>query len=201
MLDKKKILQEVKSWTVTIVLAFLLAMAFHSQLYAHVRVNQNSMETTLMPGEHLLVDKFSYRWTKPKHGDIIIFLPHGERGSIIDESIRMLTSIKNSIFRTPGDESYVKRVIGLPGDVIDIRDGIVYRNDVALEETYTHDDTVARAISFPLTVEEDTLFVLGDNRMYSMDGRDFGLIKQNQVEGKVVVRIYPFSKIGFISSK
>lgn len=201
MLDKKKIFQEIKSWTLTIVLAFILAMVFHSQLYAHVRVNQSSMETTLMPGEHLLVDKFSYRWSKPKHGDIIIFLPHDKRGSIIDESIRMLNSIKNSIFQTPGEESYVKRIIGLPGDIIDIRDGIVYRNDEALEEPYTHSETLTRTVSFPLTVQEGTIFVLGDNRVYSMDGRDFGLIKQEQVEGKVIVRIYPFSKMGFISSK
>ena len=85
-------------------------------------------------------------------------------------------------------KSYIKRVIGMPGDVIDIRDGEVYRNGGLLEETYIQGKTYAAGelVTYPLTVEEGTCFVMGDNREHSDDSRAFGAVAFRQVLGKVL---------------
>ena len=91
----------------------------------------------------------------------------------------------------------IKRVIAVSGDTLDIKDGYVYRNGKKLEEDYIKGQTFERSdFSYPLTVPEDHVFVLGDNRENSLDSRIIGLIEHDQVKGKVVFRLWPFSRIG-----
>lgn len=84
----------------------------------------------------------------------------------------------------------------MEGDVIDIRDGYVYRNGEKLDEPYVKGSTEPKGGTLPLTVGKDELFVLGDNRVVSIDSRELGLINIKQVEGKVVFRVFPFDRMG-----
>jgi len=92
----------------------------------------------------------------------------------------------------------VKRVIGIPGDEVNIKDGYVYINGEKLKEPYVKGETFSGEINFPIKVPDNKLFVLGDNRPVSKDSRAFGLINSDQVEGKAIFRVFPFNKIGAI---
>ncbi len=195
-MDKKKVLKEIGSWIFTILLAFAVVLVFNSKVMAKRVVVRSSMENTLFNEQQLLINKLSYNFRTPNRGEIIIFFDGERKGTLIDDSIEL---INNLIYK---DEEHalhtrlVKRVIGVEGDEIDIKDGYVYVNGEKLEETYAKGTTLPDIIQFPLVVDEGKLFVLGDNREASLDSREFGLIECNQVEGKAFLRVYPFNKIG-----
>ena len=97
--------------------------------------------------------------------------------------------------------SYIKRVIGLPGEHVQIKDGKVYINGEELEEKYLSDEVVTEAEGgqfIDIIVPEDTVFTMGDNRSHSSDSRRFGCIPYEKIEGKVVFRFWPFSSFGTI---
>jgi len=197
MKDKKKIIKEIKGWVLCIVAVLLISAFLKTEVLAGVKVQQSSMENTLYENEKLMMDKLSYKFTQPERGDIIIF-HEGET----NESIRNYTlEFFNNIIlvgKTDDKSRLVKRVIGIPGDEVNIKDGVVYINDEKIDEPYVKGDTVNKGIKLPVIVGENQLFVLGDNRVVSMDSRMFGLINYNQVEGKVIFRMAPFSKIGTV---
>ena len=118
------------------------------------------------------------------------------------ESIRDYTSefFNNIILVGNSDDKsrLVKRVIGIAGDEVNIKDGCVYINDEKIDESYVKGETVNRDIKLPIIVGENQLFVLGDNRVVSKDSRTFGLIDCKQVEGKVMVRVFPFNRISSV---
>jgi signal peptidase I len=198
----KAVLKEIRSWVVIIVVALVLATVFSSKVFAKVQVQQGSMENTLFPKQQLIVDKFSYNFTKPKRGEIIIFLENEERGSIINDTLRTIDSIRARFDKAAAQKEegrrLVKRVIGIEGDKIDLKNGFVYLNGKKQAEPYTRGATQPKIIEFPITVGKNQLFVLGDNRMRSTDSREFGLINVNQVEGRAVLRVYPFNQMGRI---
>lgn len=94
------------------------------------------------------------------------------------------------------DDRLIKRVIGVPGDEVDIKDGYLYLNGKKLEETYANGETISREFKLPIKIPENKLFILGDNRMVSKDSRMFGLVDYKQVEGKAIYRVYPFNHVG-----
>lgn len=195
MEEKKKIIKAIKSWILCLITALLVSSVLKTEVLAGVKVQQNSMENTLYNDEKLMMDKLSYKFTQPKRGDIIIF--HEGEGK---ESLQDYTSefLNNIILVGNSDEKsrLVKRVIGIAGDEVNIKDGCVYINDEKIDESYVKGETVNRDIKLPVIVGENQLFVLGDNRVVSKDSRTFGLIDYNQVEGKVIFRIFPFNKMG-----
>lgn len=195
-MDKKKILKEIRSWAFTILLAFAVVLVFNSKVMAKRDVSQSSMENTLFNEQQLLINKFSYNFRTPKRGEIIIFLEGEKKGNIIDDSIELFNNFLYKGEKYALHTRLVKRVIGVAGDEIDIKDGYVYVNGEKLEENYVKGTTLAEQIQFPLVVDEGKLFVLGDNREVSSDSREFGLIECNQVEGKAFLRVYPFNEIG-----
>lgn len=201
MNSTKKIAKEIVSWILSILGAFLIVTLLNSKVFAKVQVQQSSMEDTLFANQQLIIDKLSYNFTAPKQGDIIVFLENGEKGNILDDALSTADNII-SLFDNVRDSSeesrLIKRVIGIPGDEVDIRDGYVYVNGIKLEESYVSGETIAAELEFPIKVEENKLFVLGDNRIVSKDSRHFGLIDIKQVEGKAVYRIYPFNQMGRI---
>ena len=143
-----------------------------------VQVDGNSMNNTLLNGEKLIITSFPYT---PAHGDIVVTDSHTRYGKVL-----------------------IKRVIGCPGDTIDIDfdAGVVYRNGEALTEPYTAAPTyLHEGMEFPLTVPEGQLFLMGDNRNDSLDSRspDIGLIDTRDVLGKVLWRLLPFSRMGAVS--
>lgn len=199
MKDWVKILKEIRSWTIILVLALLLSALINSQLFTMATVKEVSMQNTLFADQILVINRLPYRWKSPENGDIIVFYQNREIGSFINEYMR---SIANIIpFNKSEEEArdrLVKRVIGLPGDLIDIVDGYVYLNNEPLDEPYAKGITEKGSFKLPVTVGENQLFLLGDNREHSMDSRDFGLINISHVEGKASFRIYPLSKFGKI---
>jgi len=197
-LNNKNIIKEIRGLILTILGSVIIVSLINTEVLASAKVQQESMENTLYNDEKLIVDKISYNFTTPKRGDIIIFFDNEEKGNVFEESYKYLKEIASISYNTDTRTRLVKRVIGVSGDEIDIKDGYVYLNGDMLDETYVKGSTYIRNIDFPIKVEENTLFVLGDNREKSRDSREFGLIKINQVEGKAIFRLSPFSRFGAI---
>lgn len=198
MIKKNKIIKEIRNWVFPILGAVLIASLINSKVFARVQVQQSSMENTLYSSQQLIVDKLTYNFAGPKRGDIIIFLENEQRGTIIDDTVIFFNNIKSLLKNTDEDKRLVKRVIGVPGDEVNIKDGYVYINGEKLNEPYVKGETFNQELSLPINVPANKLFVLGDNRPVSKDSRAFGLINYNQVEGKAVFRVFPFNKIGSI---
>jgi signal peptidase I len=157
------------------------------------------MEHTLMENDILIIEKISLLFSQPKQGDIVVFV----EDEIVTDSywtkIRVLyedmaAKLTKNVQRT----RLVKRVIGIPGDVVNIVDGYVYVNDKQLDEPYIEDLTFAKVVDYPITVAEGHYFVLGDNRDVSRDSRHFGVINEDQIEGLAVLRVAPLNHIGLI---
>ena len=154
-----------------IVLLFIMVYVF-----SITQVVGDSMSPTLVDEEVLFLNKAQYRFFDVKRGDII--------------------SLEYA------DTKYlIKRVIGLPGEKVEIKDNKVYINDELLEEEYlqnelVYDDFTLQEIGYE-TIPENMYFVLGDNRENSMDSREIGLVSQEQIQGKVFMRFWPLNKIKF----
>jgi signal peptidase I len=177
----------------------VLAFFVESEVFAKVTVEKSSMENTLFENQQLMVDVLSYSFHKPERGDIIIFFPNEENGNIINKFKRYLDGYASLLTgEEDKHEKYVKRVIGIEGDVVDIKDGFVYVNGNKLEEPYANGITESKTFELPYTVGKNELFVLGDNREISLDSRYFGPINLNQVEGRAFYSVYPFNKFGKI---
>ncbi len=140
-------------------------------------VSGSSMMNTLKSGENLLVEKVSYHFADPKRFDVIVFYPHGR----------------------DSEDYYIKRVIGLPGETIQIIGETIYIDGEELEENYGKDPIAEQGIAAePIKLADDEFFVLGDNRTVSEDSRfeEVGPVKRENIEGRAIFRIYPFSKFG-----
>lgn len=151
----------------TILLALLLFLAINA-VSSRVRVENISMKPTLKEGDLLLVNKLAYKWTEPKHGDIVVFHFQGNK-----------------------NEDYIKRLIGLPGDVVRVENGTVYINDQALVEPYI---AAQPAYNGSWTVPQGELFVLGDNRNNSSDSHHWGFVPMEDIVGKAIFIYWPFDE-------
>lgn len=139
---------------------------------ARVRVDGASMEPTLINGELVIVNKLAYRLGEPARGDIIVF--H---------------------FPVDPTQEFIKRVIGLPGDAVSIRDGSIFVNGQQLNEPYI---SVSTDYLGEWVVAEDQLFVLGDNRNHSLDSHNWGTVPMDYVIGKALFIYWPLSSLGVI---
>jgi signal peptidase I len=157
----------------TVVLAVVIFLLIRVAIQNY-RIEGSSMEPNFHNGEYLLVNKLAYRLGEYERGDVIVF-------------------------KYPGDTSkdYIKRVIGLPGDTIEIRDGMLYVNDQLVSEPYEV-MPMSYLSEMPRVVEPDTLYVMGDNRPASSDTRDWGLLDQDLVIGQAWLAIYPFDTFGLV---
>lgn len=175
----KNILKEIVSTSIYLLVVLCVAYLIITYVGQRTQVSGSSMETTLSDGDNLLVDKLSYRFKEPERFDIIVFP-----------------------FQYETNTYYIKRIIGLPGETIQIDyDGNIYIDGELLEEDYGRETIInpGRAIE-PITLGEDEYFVMGDNRNNSLDSRDpsVGNIKRSDIIGKAWVRIWPLSKIGVL---
>ncbi|MGE0794938.1 MAG: signal peptidase I [Acidimicrobiia bacterium] len=164
-------------WAAIIVGALLLALLVKTFLFQAFYIPSLSMYPTLDKGDRVLVNKLSYDLHDVHRGDLVVFeRPPGEPSTIKD---------------------LIKRVIGLPGDVIEARDGIVYIDGKPLEEDYV--DAGDRTENLPAqTVPEGELFVMGDNRDNSEDSRVFGPIDEDTVVGRAFVRVWPVTRFSLL---
>ncbi|PKM96403.1 MAG: signal peptidase I [Firmicutes bacterium HGW-Firmicutes-1] len=199
MNNKNKIFKEILDYVKVIVIAIVIATLISTQVFTFSQVQQKSMEQTLIENDAILIEKISLLFHEPKIGEIVVLLEGVEvNNSFFGKIERLYVDLYNKFRKVEFENRLVKRVIGLPGDMIDIKEGKVFVNDVALVEPYVTSETDAKGMEVPFTVQPGQVFVLGDNRAVSMDSREFGCVDLKQIEGIAVFRIYPLNKIGVL---
>ena len=167
-----KILEEVISWAKVIIVALVLSLILNKFVFFNFTVPTESMEKTIMVDNRIMSLRCAYLFSDPKRGDIIVFP-----------------------FPDNPDETYIKRVIGLPGETIEGKDGLVYINGEPLTEDYVSSEM--EEDFGPYVIPEDSYFVLGDNRYVSLDARywDNKFVKRDDIISKAILRFYPGIKI------
>jgi signal peptidase I len=141
-------------------------------LTARIRVEGSSMEPSLHDGEFVVVNRLAYRWNPPERGDIVVFR-----------------------FPLNPTRRFIKRIIALPGDVVQVSDGRVYVNGLAQDEPYT---AAAPRYTGEWRLAEGEVFVLGDNRNNSEDSHEWGPLPMQNIIGKAVLVYWPIGEIGVI---
>ena len=204
--------KEVLEWVYCIIIALVLAMLFRYFIGTPTIVQQESMKPTLIEGQRLWLNRWG-RTTKtlPQRGEIITFEEPAKleyKQSEIDESNPVAKYKERSgfdwfvhNFLEIGKRSYIKRVIALPGEHVEIKDGAVYINDKKLDEPYLQSgvvtDLLGSGVGFSdFIVPENCVFAMGDNRSHSTDCRAFGCIPLEKIESTVAIRIWPLDKWG-----
>ncbi|NLV89143.1 MAG: signal peptidase I [Tissierellia bacterium] len=200
---RKSILTEIIEWIKTFVITFILLLFIFGNVFSTTGIKGPSMEPNFFEGERVFIYNLGYYFSESKRGDVVVLSKHySEKGLIINTitvAKDLINNISNMIKKEIEVKYIVKRVIGLPGDTIDIKDGYVYLNGNRLEENYVKGQTFERlGLSYPITIPENKVFVLGDNREVSLDSRDLGLISYDQIKGKVTFRLLPISRFGKI---
>jgi signal peptidase I len=168
-------LRQAGFWLRDLALSVLIAFVLIVFIYQPVKVEGTSMMPALTDQERIFINKFTYRFGL---GDI-------ERGDMV-------------VFWFPRDrsKSYIKRVIGVPGDSVEIREGEVFVNNRPLDEPYVPSEYRDRLSVDPMTVPADSYFVLGDHRSSSNDSRAWGTVGREYIYGKAVFVYWPLDKIG-----
>lgn len=165
--DKKKI-KSIISWTATILICLLVAKLVTTFVVRSVEVDGYSMSTTLSDGDKALTDALFYKMGKIKRFDIVI--------------------VKREEGRFKGQE-LVKRVIALPGETIEYKDGVLYINDEIVNEDFISDDVKElTGRIYKKTLGDNEYYVMGDNRGGSSDSRDFGTIEKSEIKGRGLLR-------------
>jgi signal peptidase I len=175
-------MRAIWEWVFVVVVAISAAMLIRVFLFQQYYIDGPSMQTTLMPEDRVLVNKMSYKLHDIHRGDVIVF-------------DRVTNEVQH--------DDLIKRVLGLPGETLEIRSCIVYIDGVQVDEPYLNPEQTsqvepsARCGSHtdmaPVVVPEEMVFVMGDNRVQSFDSRDFGPIDTDKVRGRAFVVIWPAS--------
>lgn len=175
--------------------ALFIAVVIKTFLLQPFWIPSESMLPTIEVNDRVMVNKLAYRFGEPQRGDVVVF--RDPREEQIEESIpeAVIRSVLEAVgIRTRGDEDLIKRVVGLPGETIEVRDNHVLVNGTAIEETYLPD--VFMPDEPPITIGPEEVFVMGDNRDASFDSRRFGPIPLDDLVGEAFVTIWPISHIG-----
>jgi signal peptidase I len=180
----------ILEYVVLAVVAIAVALLIQAFLVKPYRIPSESMEDTLLIGDRVLVDRISWRFSEPERGDIVVFHPP---------------------FAGP---VLIKRIVGMPGDQLSLRDGAVYVNGEPLDEPYVRigdkgspeptdpfDNGLPWSLQEPYTVPDGNFFVMGDNRTDSGDSREFGPVPRGQLVGQAFARYWPPSRIGGVAAE
>lgn len=171
---KKELIEWIKIIATALIFAFIITQFIRPTL-----VRGQSMYPTLEEDDYLIINRIAYKVGEPKQGDIIVF--------------------STNLLQDNGEhKDLVKRVIATEGDHIKIENSKVYVNDKLIDEPYIHDEYTDGDID--ITVPENKIFAMGDNREESLDSRyeEVGLVDEKNVMGKVILRLFPFDKIGTV---
>lgn len=205
--------KDILEWVYCILIAVVIAIVIKYFIGTPTVVQQDSMYSTLVQGDRLVLNRISKTFKNlPNRNDIITFeapskIYYNEGEADKSNPVAKYDNEPNSIFGKftyhvleINKTSYIKRVIGVPGDHIEIKDGNVYRNDEKLEEDYLDNNvrTEATGQFSDIIVPENTVFAMGDNRNVSMDCRVFGCVPIERIEGNVVIRFWPLNKFGTV---
>lgn len=168
--ESRSLISNIFSWCKVIVVAVVIALLLNKFVLCNAVIPSGSMESTIMTGDRVIGLRISYLFSDPDRGDIVIF-------------------------KYPDDESklYIKRIIGVPGDKVEIKDGLVYINDseVALEEDYL--SVTPKGDFGPYEVPDESYFMLGDNRNVSKDSRywENTFVAEDKIIARAYLRYYP----------
>lgn len=174
----------VLEYIVLAVVAIAVALLIQAFLVKPYRIPSPSMEDTLLIGDRVLVDRISWRFSEPRRGDVTVF-PSPMLGQVL-----------------------IKRIVGMPGETLSLRDGAVYVDGKRLKEPYVRrvngrpepsapfGNGLAWSLQQPYTVPDDSYFMMGDNRTDSGDSREFGPVKRSQLVGRAFARYWPPGRIG-----
>lgn len=175
--EKSSFVKELLQWAAAIILAAAVAIFADKFLIVNAQIPSGSMENTIMPGDRIIGNRLSYAFADPERFDIIIF-------------------------RYPDDESqlFIKRIVGLPGETVEITDGKIYIDGSAepLDDVETKEPT--SGTFGPYKVPEDSYFVMGDNRNNSLDSRfwENTFVSRDEILGKAVFRYWPLTEIKLV---
>ena len=174
MFKKKKKKSSAFELLESIIIAVLLALIIRFFLFEPFFIPSGSMEPTLQIGDKIIVNKIVYRFQEPKRGDIMVF-------------------------KYPLDPArdYIKRVIGLPGEKLEIKDSVIYINDQPIEEEYLPSNSNSANFG-PVNIPENAYFMMGDNRNNSQDSRVWGTLPNNYIIGKALAVFWPVNRIGVL---
>ncbi len=173
-----KIFGAIKELLITLIIAVLIAMVLKFFIIDSCKILSGSMEPTLVKDDRILVFKLAYVFGEPQRGDIIIFDPPDE----VDQGVE-----------------YIKRIIGLPGDTIEVSNGMIYINGEPYEEDYIAEEPTYEF--GPVTVPEGEYFVLGDNRNRSADAHvwSYPFISLDDIQAKAICQYYPFNEMELLT--
>ncbi|HOD93672.1 MAG TPA: signal peptidase I [Clostridia bacterium] len=196
---KKHKSREILLWIRSFIFVIVFVTIFRGFIGEPVKVYGPSMENTLKTNDVLIMSKISLNIEGVKKNDIVVI-------EIEPVQFKILTFMNNIVwlrrlFPTTDREDYIKRVIALEGEEINLINGIVYIDGKKLDEPYLKDyaSTFERLIDMPYTVPKGYVFVLGDNRLVSKDSRSIGAISIDSIIGKVIFRTWPITKIGTLN--
>lgn len=178
----KKKIKEAAVFLLEIIIVIIVAYFFVNNVFSKTKMIGDSMKTTLSDGDEIIVNMMSYKLSSPRRYDVIVFKQTGNSGSFYD----------------------IKRVIGLPGETVEINNGVVYINGKELEEVIAVDKMIVSGIaSSQIKLGKGEFFVLGDNRNNSEDSRyaSVGTVEKSEIIGKAFVRINPPGLVNRINRK
>jgi|SRR5665811_1091979 len=200
MVVKHKAASRTPFWVelpILILVALVVAVVIKSFLIQAFFIPSGSMRHTLEIGDRVLVNKLSYTWGEPQLGDVVVFEPPWgqiqEDEPLFDALVRHIGESLG--LRSPDIEDLIKRVIGVGGETVEIRNNLVLVDGVAIVEPYVFPGSQMPDYG-PVTIPEGQVLVMGDNRDHSKDGRVFGPVPVDSIVGKAFVRIWPFDRLG-----
>lgn len=214
--ETKAKVKDIFEWIYCIIIAVVLALLIRYYVGTPTIVKQSSMYPTFKQNERLILNRiYRTKKTVPQRGEVITF--ESPSLSYVDPSNADLNNptaeyenehngwFSKFVYNVLeiGKTSYIKRVIGLPGEHVEIKDGKVYINGEELEENYLSENVVTESTDGAFTdlvVPEGTVFVMGDNRGASSDSRRFGCIPYDKIESKVCLRFWPLNRFGVIKN-
>lgn len=207
MIDKKAVIKEVLEWTYCIVIAVTLALLIRYFVGTPTEVKQSSMYPTLKENQRLILNRICRTFNQTYERGDIITLEAPKRGLVTKVTATYDKEFSNWFDKFVyyvlefGKESYIKRIVALPGEHVQIYDGKIHINGEELKEDYLQEGVITEPNNPYLEdfiVPENYVFALGDNREASKDCREFGCIPIEKIEGKVWIRFWPLNLFGTV---
>jgi signal peptidase I len=191
---------------VLVLVAFLLALLLKTFLVQAFYIPSESMVPTLAVGDRVLVNKVVFELREPQRGEVVVFRDNRDLIGVDTRSLgeRVLDFLTSGLGAQPSERDFIKRIIGLPGEAVELRDGVVYINDVPFPEQLAGDGGYlleADTADFPRTVvPEGEYFMMGDNRRNSADSRtQLGTVPREDLIGRAFVVIWPLGRLDTLS--